>query len=102
MSTTKSCSNRSNQKSLYVVSAREQYIYIYIYINIYPPNYNRLHQTVSCFARNQRRARKETVPHSGLSIGVDPQYNQYYNRLGEQEESKFANLTLLEFESILK
>ena len=101
MSTTKSCSNRSNQKSLCVVSAREQYIYIYIYINIYPPNYNRLHQTVSCFARNQRRARKETVPHSGLSIGVDPQYNQYYNRLGEQE-SKFANLTLLEFESILK
>ena len=97
MSTTKSCSNRSNQKSLCVVSAREQYIYI----NIYPPNYNRLHQTVSCFARNQRRARKETVPHSGLSIGVDPQYNQYYNRLGEQE-SKFANLTLLEFESILK
>ena len=84
------------------MSAREQYIYIYIYINIYPPNYNRLHQTVSCFARNQRRARKETVPHSGLSIGVDPQYNQYYNRLGEQEESKFANLTLLEFESILK
>ena len=98
MSTTKSCSNRSNQKSLYVVSAREQYIYIYIY----PPNTNRLHQTVSCFARNQRRARKETVPHSGLSIGVDPQYNQYYNGLGEQEESKFANLTLLEFESILK